>query len=138
MSYCVSLNRSCIHYLCSISTGVIHINNKGGPIGPPFVFILNVPFYYLEHKDTKLFNKNPHKSYKNIYVRFLKIFVLYFFVPLCLCVQLIKPCKEPGLLADRSLAGQKLPQSKYDSRSIFLLFYLFYSCFSCIFAAETK
>ena len=34
-------------------TGVIHINNKGGPIGPPFVVILNVPFYYLEHKDTK-------------------------------------------------------------------------------------
>jgi hypothetical protein len=25
------------------------------------------------------FNKNPQKSYKNIYVRFLKIFVFYFF-----------------------------------------------------------
>lgn len=35
------------------------------------------------HKGTKVFNKNLRKSHKNIYVRFLNIFVLYFFVSLC-------------------------------------------------------
>ena len=47
---------------------------------------IGVKIILIEHKDTKTirFNKNPRKSHKNIYVRFLKIFVLYFFVSSCL------------------------------------------------------
>ena len=46
---------------------------------------IGVKIILIEHKDTKTqrFNKNPHKFHKNIYVRFLKIFVLCDFVSLC-------------------------------------------------------